>query len=370
MSSVPVAVDDVLDQNFKKATQDGSFVSFHIKIKDDKLIQSSANAGTGNVEADFKTMTRDASENESAFFLFRLSGNRQWLLITYVPDGVSVKDKMTNASYKGTLKTKLGFQFFTEEIHVVKLDELTYDNFKASSKAQDSRSEFEKMHEDILKQEEEERSERGKASPSTGGYHAVTIPLAQSAKDLLQSYIRGDVNLVELVISEDKSKVEGASSSTVSPADLSSKLTSKEPRFYVYGYNRPGGIPKINFFIYFCPELSSPKYRMVYSTAKPTLAKEISNFGISLAQKKIEVREPSELTESSLKEESRVSGINLTGRLQSGSHLDNAPELGGTTKARNLPTAEQHPIYSLMGSGGQGNAPGKKKIVIPPKGAW
>lgn len=82
---------------------------------------------------------------------------------------------------------------------------------------------------------------------------------------------------------------------------------------------------------------------------------------------KIEIREGSELTENTLKEEanSKVSGV-LTGRLQ-GSHHDAVP-LGGTTKAKNLPTVDAHPIYSLMG--GQGPASGKKKIVIPPKGAY
>lgn len=41
-----------------------------------------------------------------------------------------VKDKMTYASCKGTLKSKLGFQFFVQEAHAVKLEELSYDSFK------------------------------------------------------------------------------------------------------------------------------------------------------------------------------------------------------------------------------------------------
>jgi hypothetical protein len=368
--SAPAAVDEQLDQNFKRATQDGSFVSFHIKLDNEKFVQVAANSGTGNDAEDFKTMTKNAKEDEAAFFLFRLQGNKNWLLLTFVPDGVSVKDKMTYASCKGTLKSKLGFQFFVQEAHAVKLEELSYDSFKGSSKSQDSRSDFEKMHEAILQQEEEERTERGKASPTTGGYHSVTIPLGQTAKDHLQKFQSGEVNFVVLEITEDKSKVEASSSSTVSASDLSSQVNNKEPRFYLYAYQRPGGLPKVNFLIYCCPEMSSPKFRMVYSTAKPALAKELTAFGISLAPKKIEIREASELTESSLKDEVRSTPVQLTGRLQAGSHLDNAPALGGTTKARNLPTAEQHPIYSLMAGNKEGPSTGKKKIVIPPKGAW
>lgn len=40
--------------------------------------------------AHFKTMTKNAKEDEAAFFLFRLQGNKNWLLLTFVPDGVSV----------------------------------------------------------------------------------------------------------------------------------------------------------------------------------------------------------------------------------------------------------------------------------------
>lgn len=93
-------------------------------------------------------MISKANENEASFFLFSLAP-KQWALITFVPDGVNVnfflifitffyflkyiqvKDKMVYASSKGTLKTKLGYQYFTEETHIVQLDELTYDYFKS-----------------------------------------------------------------------------------------------------------------------------------------------------------------------------------------------------------------------------------------------
>jgi len=223
----------------------------------------------------------------------------------------------------------------------------------------------------ILKQEDEEREERAVSSPGSGGYHAVTVPLSTSANEHLQKFKDGTVNFVELSISEDKSKINGTSSSTVAASELSKQINEKEPRFYLYAYQKVGLPVKSNFFIYCCPELSPAKLRMVYSTAKPTLGKSITQFGISLAQKKIEIREANELTEQTLKEESssKLSGINLTGRLQSGSHLDNAAPLGGTVKAKNPNTVEQHPIYSLMGGQG-GVSTGKKKIVMPPKGAW
>jgi hypothetical protein len=44
-------------------------------------------------------------------------------------------------------------------------------------------------------------------------------------------------------------------------------------------------------------------------------------------------------------------------------------DMGGTVKAANAPTTGgAHPIYSLMQP--KEGASTKKKIVIPPKGAW
>jgi len=90
-----------------------------------------------------------------------------------------------------------------------------------------------------------------------------------------------------------------------------------------------------------------------------------------LHKKKIEIREPADLSEDSFKEESGQKSLSsvFTGRSQ-GSLLNNAPALGETTKAKNLQTVESHPVYSLMGAKEGGPTVGKKKIVIPPKGAW
>jgi len=97
------------------------------------------------------------------------------------------------------------------------------------------------------------------------------------------------------------------------------------------------------------------------------------------------------LTESFLKDELKSAPKNLadvktgasspkaspglmTGRLKN-TNLTGIEEMGGTVKANNIPTGAQHPIYSLMAGKSSGNetptvGATKKKIVIPPKGAW
>lgn len=49
------------------------------------------------------------------------------------------------------------------------------------------------------------------------------------------------------------------------------------------------------------------------------------------------------------------------------------PDLGGVVKASHVTTiggGQQHPIYSLMDQGNHEKPSGKKKIVIPPPGAY
>lgn len=72
-----------------------------------------------------------------------------WLIC--VLNAWQVKDKMVYASAKGTLKDKLGQNHFCEEIHVTEKSELTYEHYKGESKPVDSRSEFEKEHEQVVR---------------------------------------------------------------------------------------------------------------------------------------------------------------------------------------------------------------------------
>lgn len=111
-----------------------------------------------------------------------------------------VKSKMTFASAKSQLKSKLGNQYFVEEIHATSKEELSYQSYKGHSKPVDSRSTEEVMREKIAKDEEKERSEREKShSANPSGYHAIAIPLSENAKQAILKFKSADFNFVSLV---------------------------------------------------------------------------------------------------------------------------------------------------------------------------
>jgi twinfilin-like protein len=351
-----------LEETFKKGNQENMVRVIQVKINEDKLEMSFSSPPT-SVAEDYNLMKDHVAQNEACYFLFQIEPKR-WLLITYVPDGVMVKDKMIYASSKGALKSKLGFSFFEEEIHATSIQELSYDYYANSRKPIDSRSGNEIIRENLLKLEDQERTERTKPS-GIGGYHSVGIPLSTDAKTILNNLKSGSLNFVELEIDDSKEHVNGIGKSILI-TQLNQNIIATEPRFYVYLFQSNRGIQKESLvFIYCCPDKSPPKLRMVYSTAKPQVANQIEQLGLKLSKKRLEIREGSDLTEEFLNSE-----IFPQKSYSSPSISKVMVNSDGTTKASNLLTVSSpHPICSMLDLN---NSKEKrtKKIVIPPKGAW
>jgi len=395
-TSVSLPVDDNLDSDFKKATNsEDPPRCFVVVIQEEKLICAKTIPGTSKVDTDYDALSTIAAEEgkEGGYFLFRKGNdNKEWLIITYVPETVSVKSKMTFASAKSQLKAHLGVAFFSEEVHTTSADELKYSVYSGNSKPVESRSSEEILREKINNDEEKERTEREKqhaASPS--GYHSLAIPFSEDARASIAKFKSGQVNFVILKIDSDKKEVVDIveSKQVSSVAEVAKNFSTTEPRFYLYAF----GTPTVNVFLYCCPEKSPVKMRLVYSTAKPKAAEEIEkNMGVVLAPKKIEMRDPEDLTDAFLRDELKttpktVADVKasspkpppnlMTGRLKS-TNMTGVQEMGGTVKASKPTTSNtaSHPVYSLMtGKASSTDPPGpttatKKKIVIPPKGAW
>jgi len=379
-SQAPIEVEEELATSFQNAVEGNSTRLLQVQVKDEKLVKISSVDGSSNLENDFKEIANQASDDKASYFLFKLKP-KEWLFVTYVPDGVAVKDKMIYASAKGALKDRLGHTYLEEELHATNKDELSYEHYNGS-KTGDARSEFEKEHAKMLEEENETRKEivkemeKKEAQGATGGYHSVSIPLAASAKTALDRLKSSDVNFVSLSVSDDKASIISDSSKQVSVNQLVSELHPTEPRFYLY--SQPG---KSIVFIYCCPEKSPPKLRMVYSTSKPNVVSQVTQYGVNLASKRVEITDTADVTDelkdaqiapirpSALKANS---GRGFTGRMISPAS-GNTPDLGGTVKASNLPTIggnQQHSIYGLMAKPGTETSSTKKKIVIPPRAAW
>jgi len=351
-ASAPLTVSEDLKENFQKALENASVRLFQLKIEDEKIGQAHSTDATGSISEDFDKMAGLVNDNEASYFLFQKEDKSKWLLISYVPDAVPVKEKMIYASAKSALKDALGASRFDEELHATTKDELTYDHYKSTCAPVDSRSAFEVEREEVLKNEEKTRQEQQQQAVKVkevggvgGGYHSVSIPLSSSASQAISRLKSGEINFIQLVVNkESKSEIDAPVAKLITAAELQKEIHTMEPRFYVYSQDQ-GGV-KTPIFIYCCPQKAPPKLRMVYSTTKPAVAEQLTKQGLNLAPKKIEISDGEDLAdELKVAHQARPTA---TLPIQMGPR-GNAPDFGGTVKASKTPTVLQpHPIYKLM----------------------
>jgi len=377
-ATAPLEIDEELDRTFKSAVEGTSVGLLQVQVKDERLVLLRSQSSNGNLASDFAAVESLASENQASYFLVKLRP-KEWVLVTYVPDGVTVKDKMVYASAKGTLKDKFGHSLIVEELHATSKDELSYDHFQGTQKPNDARSTFEIEREKMLEEEDKEREElvdkMAKISPrSFGGYHSVSIPLTTEAKSALDRLKSGEINFVCLSVDEGQTSIISTDAKNVDNNKMASEMHTSEPRFYLYTQSG-----KSTVFIYSCPTKSPPKLRMVYSTAKPGVVNQLNQHGVQLAAKKIEITDSADIIDelndvhsSPMVKPSQMQGRGsmITGRMMAPAS-GSTPAFGGTVKASKLPTMDaQHSIYGLMAKPGTEGSSTKKKIVIPPRAAW
>ncbi|KAJ2159176.1 Twinfilin-1 [Coemansia sp. RSA 552] len=177
---------------------------------------------------------------------------------------------------------------------------------KADPRLAMSQSELE--HVDLLKQEDQARSEqllqmqsrlrapserpapasnpanhhansmgqKQTVAAASGGFHSVTLPLSAEAKSVLCDFATNvGITVVELQI--EANKCVTSLRSFTSTEDFAPNPT--EPRFYVM--RSPGS----RAFVYSCPDTSAPRLRMVYSTASSATLDQIQALGCKITHR-------------------------------------------------------------------------------------
>jgi len=324
---------------------------------------------------------------EKPLILVRREGDENdWLTITYVPNGTSIKEKMTYAATKGYLLKELGYQHFADEMHANDDLELSWSNYSGTLKPSQAFTESEISLQSQNKEEKEEIEFRAKLfeekkNAGGGGLHTVQLAFDQSAKQLVEKFKNGTHSFVELKISANKKEIEGISGSHCTSGSLSSNINQTEPRFYLFNFQGK------NLFLYYCPNSASPNLKTVYATANPNCAAQISGLGVKIHHK-MEGSEPSDFSSDNISDsvnpksaQQRVAAGASAGLMPGAASqpswaVKRSQELAKgmkdsdqTVVANAAPRLEQeHPIYGLMHDRNPNRQ--SKRIVIPPKGAW
>eukprot|EP00698_Gefionella_okellyi_P013109 TRINITY_DN3571_c0_g1_i2.p1 TRINITY_DN3571_c0_g1~~TRINITY_DN3571_c0_g1_i2.p1 ORF type:complete len:289 (+),score=39.30 TRINITY_DN3571_c0_g1_i2:172-1038(+) len=202
------------------------------------------------------------------------------------------RQRMMYASSQQILKRQLGASCFTRDIFGTQPDDFNYAAYELSIKGDDSSAL-------LTKAEVESKAELVETSLSANhstGASTLSLPLSHAAQAALRSLASRDVNFVLIRIDDKSETMELDCAKNIALSTLEAAVPNAVPRYLLV---RLGDDV---IFVYSCPDASPVRGRMVYSTSKAAFALMTKELGVDI-KKKLEVRDSSELSESSLRTE-------------------------------------------------------------------
>ncbi|WYZ41075.1 hypothetical protein EsH8_IV_001416 [Colletotrichum jinshuiense] len=248
--------------------------------------------------------------NEALYALLRRHDTAPHLTaVTYIPDSTKVRQKMLFASTRLTLVRKLGSEHFRESIFATTPEELSANGFAKHDAHNELEAPLTEEERSLgaVKQAEQEAS-TGTGTREIHLSKTLAMPIAEDALAALKELAPGGSRvLVMLKINPEKESVElvPSSENPASISDLTQTISSTEPRFTFYRFSHTHNGAESNplLFIYTCPVTPgnrSIKNRMLYPLMKRAVLEIASSEAGLTLDKKLEVEEPSEITEESI----------------------------------------------------------------------
>jgi len=302
-SNIPVS--NALESAFAKARTEGGIRYLQVVIEDESLNLIGSRNLSSNLQADFETIVNLFEPKSPSYVIFRLDSQNmtgyEWLLVSWVPDGSSVKNRMLYASTRDSLKKQLGKPYFvSNDLFGSEKSEFSWAAYqdtlsKPASSTALTASEMQYHHEATLEIDPGHTREY---------VHGVRFPLSAAAHDALNQFSMRQ-NFVQLSVDATTETIELVSAKKITVNDLSNEISSTEPRFTFFKYTHTFSGESIdsNVFVYSCPENAPVKQKMLYSTVKSVVAEAAENSRIILEKNgKLEVDDPSEITVQALNE--------------------------------------------------------------------
>ncbi|RLN51190.1 hypothetical protein BBJ29_009182, partial [Phytophthora kernoviae] len=115
-----------LERAFADA-QSGKLRFVKVSISDESFVLSSVGSATSEPRADCQQLVSSSLiADQAAFVLLCPDINvaaLRWVLLAFVPESVSVRDRMLYSSSRDSLKKQLGLNYFSGEFHATELNE-------------------------------------------------------------------------------------------------------------------------------------------------------------------------------------------------------------------------------------------------------
>lgn len=262
-------------------------------------------------EKDFdKLIQAEIEPDVPCYIIYRLDvktaeGAFAWMLISWIPDISTIRQKMIYASTKSTLKLEFGGSYLKEEYHATTPDEITFAGYQQNKASMAAPT--------PLTRAEEEKNELRRTEIKTDvgidsrhqTLSGINCPISDAALQAIHDLKRGSYNYLQFHIELDKEEIHITKAATIDVNKLSVQVPSDHARFHIFLFKHSydGDWLESYVFIYSMPGYNcSVKERMLYSSSKAPFLNAIEGLGLEIT-KRLEVDDAAELSEDNLIDE-------------------------------------------------------------------
>ncbi|XP_076448185.1 twinfilin-2-A-like isoform X2 [Babylonia areolata] len=305
-----IAPTDDLKAFFGTA-KDGSWRMIKVVIQEEKLVLADSVKANGSFEEDYEQMVLAALEDKvPCYILFRYDSKNnmgyEWLFIFWSPDFAQVRNKMLYAATRATLKSEFGGGQVKEELFGTVRDDVSYAGYLKHMTAQHAPAPLTMAEEELQIIKQNEVNTHIHVDTRAQTMQGVAFPLSSEAHEELLRFQRKEMTYIQLTLDLEGEVVNLARSGDTEVGRLAGEVPTDSARYHLFWFRHTheGDYTESAVFIYSMPGYKcSIKERMLFSSCKSPLVDYIEkDIGIPLA-KKLEIDDPSELTEEYIYDE-------------------------------------------------------------------
>lgn len=305
-----ITANEKLLKVFGKA-KDGKIRAIKVSIENEQLTCAAIQDVKKDWEKDYdRCIVPLIEENIPCYILYRLDkktslGSYGWLLLSYIPDTATIRQKMLYASTKATLKIEFGSSNIQEELHATQIDETTYDGYLKNKKAFSSPAPLTTREEELQELKKTEINTDISTETRHQTLAGINFPLTIDTIDAIKDMLKGSYDYLQFQIDLEGEKIQIVKAGNIPLSKIPDEIPADHARYHIYlfKHNHEGDYLESYIFIYSMPGYScSVKERMMYSSCKAPFLDVLKSLGMEIA-KKLEISEGSEITDEFLRDE-------------------------------------------------------------------
>lgn len=254
-----------------------------------------------------KLIQPELEQDVPCYILYRLDdktaeGGFAWMLISWIPEIATIRQKMIYASTKSTLKLEFGGSYLKEEYHATTPEEVTWTGYQKNKLSMAAPTPL------TAREEEINELRRTEIKTDVVGHQTlsgISCPITQAALQAINDLKRGSYNYLQFHIDLEKEEIHVTKADNIDVHKLGAQVPTDHARFHIFLFKHSydGDWLESFVFVYSMPGYNcSVKERMMYSSSKAPFLDEIQGLGIEIT-KRLEVDDASELSEENLIDE-------------------------------------------------------------------